>query len=237
MDLPQALHSVAVDLDRIDASAMFFGASVLEAYIDRKEMLDEELRPTEDVDVVLLLDRGGRGRNVAVAVEQELQRQGWRHDLRPDRKNPHAFISPSGVPVDIVMDRLYPQDDWVIRASEAPEELSLGPGRTIRIPTPAYFLACKVAASRNLERWEGQYYSHDLEDMSVLLAGCSTLLLSAEAGPPELRENIATWAIELLRKDTPYGEAAHALVLDNAPRAADVGEIEALLNELARLAG
>lgn len=234
MDYPRPLESVATDLDWLDPPPMFFGASVLEAYIDRREMLDEELRPTDDVDVVVHVG-SGRLQVVVAAVEWQLREHGWKDDMRPNRRNQHAFVSPSDIPVDVVMDRLFPDDDWPVRASHSPEELQLPSGRIIHIPTPAFFLACKIAASRNRTRWEGTYYSHDLEDIAVLMAGCSRLLLSAKAGPPVLKECLSGWATELLAKQTPYGEAANPLVLDNAPRAADHGDLQTLLDELATL--
>lgn len=233
MDFPTVLLAVASDLDWLDPPPLFFGASVLEAYIDRKEMLDEELRPTEDVDVVFQIDKAGQQRVVVATVEQQLRQRGWKHDLRPRRRNQHAFVAPSGIPVDVVMDRLYSQDDWPIRASRSPEKLTLGPNHTLNIPTPAYFLACKIAASRSPKRWEGRYYSHDIEDVAVLLAGCSRLLISVESGPPELKTFIADWAAELLARQTPYGEAAYELVLGNAPRAAKYDELQTLLRDLA----
>lgn len=234
------LDAVADELAWLDPAPFFFGASVLPLYLDEGK-LSGEARPTDDVDVIVALVAPGPMHLATANLEAELRARGWTHDLRPGRKNIHAFVSPSGVPVDLVLHRptsssseVPTVEDWPLRASSEPMLVHRPSARVLLVPTPAYFLACKIVASRNPKRWTGTYDAKDVEDIALLLAGCSGLLDSAHAGPLELRATLSAWATEVRSGSTSYGENVRELLLANAPRSVSA---EAIFARLATLEG
>ncbi|MBW2256987.1 MAG: hypothetical protein JRI25_20665 [Deltaproteobacteria bacterium] len=233
----QRLDSVVADLAWLSPDMMLFGAGVLSLYLDQSDVADD-LRPTEDVDAMLRLSGfGDRPAQVVVrGVEKELREHGWSPDLRPHRRNPYAYISPSNVAVDFVFAELCPPDDWVVFARQTAIEHRLSSGRIVRIPTPALFLVCKAEASRNPERWEGAYDSHDIEDIALLMGGCSVLAESLKTAPPEAAQYLSAWAQELLAGATTYGQQAYASLEGNWPRQVSSSRIDDLLHAMASLA-
>ena len=233
----ELLDSVAVDLAFLAEPPLFLGASVLELYVDRSEMLDGAFRPTEDVDVVVTLVPGAAGQGTVHEMEAELRAHGFVDDPRPHRKNLHAFISPSEVPVDVVMDAMFSPEDWALRSRADAQTVRLPSGTELLVPQPAAYLACKVAASRNRERWEGDYYCHDLEDVALLLAGCSVLAESASRSDEPLRLYLSAWADEVMAGETEYGRDAQTVLMSNVPAASSLSVLQDLLTGLVRLRG
>jgi hypothetical protein len=236
------LDAVASDLAWLDPAPFFFGASVLPLYL-ADGTLSEEARPTDDVDVILAVVAPGPMHLATANLEAELRARGWAHDLRPGRRNIHAFVSPSGVPVDLVLHRpgvssseVPTVEDWPLRASSAPMLVHRTNGRILRVPTPAHFLACKIVASRNPKRWTGPYDAKDVEDIALLLAGCGEVLDSARAGPPELRAMLTAWATEVRNGSTTYGRNVRELLVANAPRGVSADVIVERLAALENLA-
>ncbi|MBW2253711.1 MAG: hypothetical protein JRI25_03845 [Deltaproteobacteria bacterium] len=229
------LESVATDLEWLDSEVMFFGAGVLPLYLDEERVAAEGLRPTDDVDTLLTL-RNTESRSVRVLVdtiEAKLRKHSWKHDTRPHRRNPYAYLSPNQIAVDFVFDQLCPADDRVVLARHTAELHELPSGRTIRIPTPALFLVCKAEASRNPKRWEGAYDSHDIEDIALLMAGCTRLEPSVEASPDNARDYLRNWARELRDGESEYGQQALACLEGNWPRGVDIAAMDRLLAVLA----
>ncbi len=235
------LDAVAADLAWLDPPPVFFGASVLPLYLDAPGLTDEA-RPTEDVDVIIAVTAPGSINVATAGIEAELRSRGWAHDQRPARKNIYAFIAPSGVPVDLVFHRadVSPEpastiEDWPWRAALDPMVVRRATGLALRVPTPAYFFACKIAASRNPTRWSGPYDAKDVEDLALLLAGCSAMAASATAGPPALRAMLAAWASEVQGGTTAYGKTVRELLMANCPRSVPERIVVERIAELARL--
>jgi len=137
----ERLGSVSGDLAWLEAAVMFFGAGVLPLYLDRGTV-GEDLRPTEDVDALVQLSViPGKALQTKVQwIEERLRDHGWAPDLRPHRRNRHAYVSPSGIAVDFAFAELYPPDDWPVVAQETAVVHELSKGRSVRIPTPALYL-------------------------------------------------------------------------------------------------
>ncbi len=221
----QELEAIAVALAHHDPPPVFFGAAVLPLYLDRAAVLsDPQRRPTEDVDVIVFAEPGP---DQTQAVEADLQRAGWKFDMRTLRKsaNRHAMMDGHGIPVDIViadspMEK--PADleavDWPRFAASHAVSQELPSGRSIQIPTPAMFLACKVAASREPRRWRGEFDAHDVEDIATLLAGCSTLVASVRDAHAWTRAYLRRWLAEVSDGRTHYGSRTQALLEANWPR-------------------
>ena len=236
MLLDERLGSVGEDLETLGWEVMFFGAGVLHRYLDVACVIAEPMRPTEDVDVLVRVAATENPRTIAQEMEVELQRNGWKHNLRSHRRNVHAFISPGGIPVDIVIDSLYPADDWPVVASRSAERQQLQGGRTITLPSPALFLICKLEASKNAKRWDGPYESHDLEDVAQLLAGCSRLWRSIEAASPSAQLWLSEWATDVLSRST-FGTQSYACLEGNWPRGVEIELLDGLLRRLNDLLG
>ncbi len=230
--LDERLESVAADLDALGWRAMFIGAGVLHRYLDVPAVLAEPLRPTEDVDALLHVVLDQSAQQVARIVEVALQRHGWRPDMRSHRRNVHAYVSPGGIPVDIVIDALYPEDDWPVVAQQTAEEQLLPSGRVIRLPSPALFLICKLHASMSPRRWEGPYESHDLEDVAQMIAGCSRLPGSVEGCPKPARDWLRAWSRDVLA-GTTFGTQTYACLEGNWPKNIGLERLDTLLERLA----
>lgn len=231
----QRLESVAKDLDWLEADVMFFGAGVLALYLDNELVSAEALRPTDDVDALIGLP-GAQSKPINIlvnAVEATLRDHSWRLDMRPHRRNQYAYLSPNGIAVDFVFDELCSPNDWVLVAQESAQPFKLPSGRTISIPTPGVFLVCKSDASRSDGRWEAALQSHDIEDIVLLMAGCTTLERSIAAAPNAAREYLRVWANELLESESDYGQRAYACLEGNWPRAVEIEEMDRLLEILA----
>ena len=168
-----------------------------------------------------------------VGGDPRLRQHGWSPDLRPHRRNIHAYTSPGGVAVDIVMDVRYPLTDWPLIARESAEVQTFDEGRPFRVPTPALFMVCKLAASRSPRRWAGPYYSHDLEDVAQLMAGSTRLVDSVERADAKPRQWLHEWAIELL-EGTTFGAQSRACLEGNWPRQVPLERLDGLLRFLAR---
>jgi hypothetical protein len=141
------LEQVADELGWLGDAVMFFGAGVLPLYLDRDVVRADLPRPTEDVDALVRM-ASAIAKDVP-EMESKLLERGWKPDLRGHRPNLHAYISPAGIPVDFVFDVAYPPDDWPVLALGTRETQALPSGRAITVPSPALYLVCKLAASRN----------------------------------------------------------------------------------------
>lgn len=130
-------------------------------------------------------------------------------------------------------EELYPSDDWVIVSVGSSMIRRLSTGDAVRIPTPAMFWVCKVAASRNPKRWAGPYGSHDLEDIAALMAGCSELGQSVSTLGQAAANFLSAWAAEVLGGTSAYGRQAHACLEGNWPRQARLDTLEELLRAVA----
>lgn len=231
MNVIARLERVAEELAWLGDAVMFFGAGVLPLYLDRDEVRDDLPRPTEDVDALVRM-ASAVAKDIP-GMESELRRRGWKPDLRRHRRNLHAYIGPGGIPVDFVFDVAYPPEDWPVFALRTRERRTLPSGRAVTVPSPALYLVCKLAASRNEARWEGAYESHDLEDVALLLAGCSALAESVGACPSAARDYLRTWAVEVREAETVYGSRAYACLEGNWPRSVPVEQLDEWLVALA----
>jgi hypothetical protein len=78
---------VARDLAFLSPAPLFFGAAILELYLDAGRRLDWTLRPTDDVDVVVSVVAAASEFGAIASMEQVLHDRGFRPDPRPHRKN------------------------------------------------------------------------------------------------------------------------------------------------------
>ena len=74
---------------------------------------------------------------------------------------------------------------------------------------------------------------HPIEDIVLLMAGCTTLERSIAAAINAAREYLRVWANELLESESDYGQRAYACLEGNWPRAVEIEEMDRLLEILA----
>lgn len=163
------LDTVAEELSFLEPAPVFVGGATIGLFVDA--LGRSQLRPTLDVDCIV---PGVASRVAWWKLEEGLRARKW----SPDPEGPMCrYISPSGVTVDVMP--LDPAilgfaDRWYGEVVRRAASIVLPSGRTIRIPTPAYLLTCK------LEAWEDRgrhdpIMSKDLEDIMALLDGCREL--------------------------------------------------------------
>ncbi|MEZ4323421.1 MAG: hypothetical protein R3F61_38505 [Myxococcota bacterium] len=218
----ELLRLAARDLQSLDVPCFFFGGTVVGIHLDMLPSDDEE-RPTVDVDCV---PTGVASRAEMLTLEARLDRFGWRHDLRPDRRNAHARIAPSGVPVDLVPLHTLHDDDPVRLGRSVAVELA--PGEVVSILDSAAMVAAKLAAFRDRGSAD-PLMSHDLEDLTMLLSCCSTIEATLGTADARLRRRVRE-GLRALRADTFVLE-----VLDGSvPRGIDSAQVIARVERLSR---
>ena len=160
------------------------------------------VRATQDVDVIAevltLTDY--------YALERELEGAGFSHDRSPDAPVCRWVVGKCLLDV-------MPTDEgilgfgnrWFSEAIRTAESVQLPSGRTIRLVTPALFLATKLEAFRM--RGGGDFMaSHDLEDIVTVVDGRPELSGDVQASAPPLRAYIAN-EISALIQNTAFMEA------------------------------
>jgi predicted nucleotidyltransferase len=88
---------------------------------------------------------------------------------------------------------------WYKEAIVEAVEISLPSGISIRVVSPAYFLATKFEAF--MGRGKGDYFSHDLEDIVFVLENREKLIVELMDSPKELKQYFSQQAESLLNDD------------------------------------
>ncbi len=160
----------------------FVGGATTILYLDAKwESLDvAKIRPTEDVDCVVEI----RSYRDSRSLDKVLERIGFSHCI--DRGAPICRWIYKAIKVDVMPSDptvLGFSNPWYPAAIEHFQESVLPSGRKIRIFSPSYFLASKLAAFE--DRGKGDFIaSKDLEDIIIVLHGRKNLrteILSSHA--------------------------------------------------------
>jgi len=185
--------SIAVRLGELRERVMFLGGAVLGLLVDAPS----DVRPTEDVDVVIDL----RSQVDRVALDAQLLALGF----RPDRSE--------GAPIcrwclgDLKLD-IMPTDAailgfsnrWYAEALATATPREVAPGVRVKVVGAPYFVATKLEAF--FSRGGADFMaSHDLEDIIAVIDGRDALIDEVRAASPELRTYLATAFVGLL--ETP----------------------------------
>ena len=216
------LRRVAEDLAAIGVEAVFFGGTVVGLHLDALPRYDEE-RPTTDVDCT----------PVAVAslyemriFETRLDQAGWLHHVSAEKRNAYARIAPSGVPVDFVPLHMLDETDAVRLARRV--RMKIHPGLSITVLSSAGMVAAKLAAFRD-RGVDDPLMSHDLEDLAMLLACCTTIEDDLHLGGPGVLEQVRMGLAEI------WEDRYLLEILEwNFPRGSDAEVVLARLEKLAR---
>ena len=221
--LMRAVDRLAPIRDRL----VFLGGAVTELFISDPGV--QGFRRTKDVDVVI--DVGYLG-EYADTLREQLVQLGLREDVR------------EGAPVcrwlldDLIVDIMPTRGDilgfsceWYQLAFDTAQTISLPNGTTIRLVTPACFLATKLTAFANRGR-RNPMASHDLEDVIAVIDGRLEIVGDVATAPADLRAAIAAKFGELLtRPDAEEVVAAQLL-----PDAESQGRLPLVLERIEAMA-
>lgn len=187
------LAAVATALGELRDRVVFIGGAI--APLLQTDPPFPRARPTSDVDGVLMAGSYGE----AQRLQDQLAARGFRRELGNPR-HVHRWISPDGVPCDLVPAGEHlggTGNPWDVAAIETAVEMVLDPALTIRHASGPAFLALKWAAHDDRGR-DDPRTSHDLEDLLALLASRPSLINEVAAAPRVLRAYVAERSRELL---------------------------------------
>ena len=190
------LEEVASALGVLLPDVTFVGGSTTVLLVE--EASHHGIRKTDDIDVIV---------DVATLVEYQkiekiLRKLGFRNDVDGPICR-WLFDSKVGTMTLDVM----PTDEkilgfsnrWYKDAIAMATEVSLPSGVTIRVVTPLYFIATKLEAF--VGRGEGNYFSHDLEDIVFVMENRNRLIYELMDSPVELKQYFAEQAKSLLNNE------------------------------------
>ncbi len=190
------LEAVAGALDDLLPQVTFVGGCTTVLLVD--EAAHYGVRKTDDVDVII---------DVATLVEyykfsERLRELGFREDTdgpvcRWLFKTGTGMIKLDVMPIDEKI--LGFSNQWYKEAIGQAMEVAL-PNRTvIRVVSPAYFLATKFEAFAG--RGQGDFFSHDLEDIVFVLENRKEIIKDLMDCPDELKQYFSRQADVLLRDE------------------------------------
>jgi predicted nucleotidyltransferase len=203
------LMRVADRLAPLRDRLVFLGGAVTELFITAPGRRSS--RHTKDVDVVINVVNLGE---YSDTLREQLVELGLREDVR------------EGAPVcrwlldDLIVDIMPTRGDilgfsceWYQLAYDTARPISLPNGVTIRLVTPACFLATKLTAFADRGR-RNPIASHDLEDVVAVIDGRPEIVDDVTAAPADLRAAIAAKFGELLARADAEDVVAAQLLPD-----------------------
>lgn len=190
------LEVVAASLGSLLPKMTFVGGSTTVLLVD--EAAHFGIRKTEDVDVVV---------DVTTLVEyqkiaQQLRELGFIEDtegpvcrwlINNDLGRVKLDVMPTNEEILGFSNR------WYKAAVKDASEISLPSGILIRVVKPAYFLATKFEAFTG--RGEGDFFSHDLEDIIFVMENRNRLIFELMDSAEELKQYLSRHAAMLLNDD------------------------------------
>ncbi|NOY26671.1 MAG: nucleotidyl transferase AbiEii/AbiGii toxin family protein [Oligoflexia bacterium] len=225
MDPLEMMEKVAVLMERGGLDGTFAGGTVLALYVD--DVSREDLRPTQDVDVIVYADSYG-----AYQAEcRKLMRVGF----EPGREDgdPLCRYRGAGLIVDLMptpYKGMGTDNPWFGLATETAEWVELPGGTQVRIVSAPVYLATKVTAFEGRGRGD-LLMSKDFEDIVALVDGREHLVAEVEKAPGSLRVFVAKWCEELLRE-----RWLSDAVAGHVSRASGPGRIDVVMSRLRELA-
>lgn len=200
--------TVAAELGELAAQVVFIGGAI--APLLQTHPPFPRARVTSDVDGVV----ASTSYTDEEPLRHELNQRGFRQ--RMDAMHVHRWVSPSGIPFDLIPAGSHlggSGNPWDAVALETAIQLEIGSGVTIRHLSAPAFLAQKWAAHHDRGR-DDPLASHDLEDILALLASRPAIAKEVAAAPPALREYVRQRARAFL--DSRDAEDLLAAHLNNA---------------------
>ena len=181
-----------------------------------------ETRVTDDIDVIL----SAATRSQYYQVEQRLLALGF--SQRPHNEHPICRWFREEVILDVMPDDasiLGFSNRWYATAFEDARTFSVGDGRTVRVISPALFVATKLEAFAG--RGHGDFQaSRDIEDLVAVIDGRSELHGEISVAPPEVRAYLAAQLGALLAAEDFLSSLPGHLAGDHARMPIVVSRVE-----------
>ena len=182
----ESLERVAALFVDIPTRFVFTGGATIVLYVD--EILQDELRPTLDVDCVVEIF--SRGEYYALA--QKLREKGLEESMVKDA--PLCRWQYDNLIIDIMpcdASILGFTNRWYAEGINNCISYVLPSGRKIEIFSPIYLLASKVEAFKG--RGQDLRLSKDIEDIIILLDGCEVLEDDFNQASGEVQQFLTDW--------------------------------------------
>jgi hypothetical protein len=180
--------------DALREELVFVGGAVTGLLIT--DPAQPAIRPTEDVDLIVQ----AAIRTDYQRVEKALRQRGFANDMSKDA--PICRWRIAGVTVDVMptlVEILGFSNRWYPVAMATAEQTLLPSGTSIRLVTPAVFLATKFEAFAG--RGQNDYlFSHDLGDIISVIDGRDELIAECVGLDEELKTYLRQKTNELLTK-------------------------------------
>jgi len=190
------LEAVASSLGDLLSKVTFVGGGTTILLVD--EAAHFGVRKTDDVDVIV---------NIATLVEyhqfgKALRERGFREDaegpvcrwlIDTDIGTLKLDVMPTDEKILGFSNRWY--EDAIYEALD----ITLPNGKSIRVVNPVHFIATKFEAFAG--RGEGNYFSHDLEDIFFVMENRKGLLFELMDSSSELKQYFSKQATALLNDD------------------------------------
>lgn len=192
----EMITEVATALGDLLGQVVFIGGCVSGLLINDSFTM-EQIRYTEDVDVIVNVATNGDWRN----LQKQLNNRGFRQNLQDDVI---CRMRLGGLKVDIM-----PVDEcvlgfsnrWYKDAINNAERYTIKPDLNINIIAVEYFIATKLEAF--LGRGQDDILlSHDLEDVLTVFDGRSTIVADISKAKHDVKSYIAVELKKLIKNDS-----------------------------------
>jgi hypothetical protein len=224
--LTDNLIAVAANLRPLEIEFAFLGGCVVPLLLDDPDLVP--IRPTNDVDVVILLVR----QSAMAQIEDRLRRQGFVH--ADYQGAPICRWRLGEITVDIMPDGdagfMGLNTRWFPEALRSARPYALTGGEVPVISAPA-FVATKFSAYA--DRGRGDFYHRDLEDVITVVDGRASFAPELAASDEALQNYIRSE----LRRHLAEPRFVDSLVGHLPSDAASQGRLSGLLQRLRDLAG
>jgi predicted nucleotidyltransferase len=227
LDSVQAIRFVAERLDSLIERMVFLGGATLGLLVTAPGAAPP--RPTKDVDLIVEITML---EHLNLSFRSQLLSRGFR-EVTDEGVICHWEIE--GTKVDIMPTTpgiLGPSNRWYPAAVAQAQRYQFPDGPSIRLISPACFLATKLEAFAN--RGQGDFVHHDLEDVISVIDGRPTIEEEVESATSEIRDFISREIARFLANEAFVESLPGQLRGDSASQARLPG-LRARLHRIARM--
>ncbi|MGC4103737.1 hypothetical protein [Ferruginibacter sp.] len=210
-------------LEDLAPTCVFVGGATVDLYSERPA---SEVRPTEDVDVLIeLMNYHGYAH-----IEERLRQKGFVNDIESGvicRYRLHGIIVDI-MPTDSRV--LGFSNQWYTEGYQNAIDFQLDDSHMIKILRPDYFMASKVEAFRDRGKGDGRF-STDFEDIVYVLNARPSIYSEMKQAPEQLRVFLRDHFNELLAH--PYLEewiSAHLEFAEQRKISTIIGGLQELVH-------
>lgn len=177
---------------------VFVGGATAELYFSSDTF--HEIRETDDVDCVIHIEALGE----YYTLEEKLRKWGFQDDMSDNA--PICRKIYQGTKVDFMPtdeNILGFSNEWYESGILYAQNYTLTSGISIRIFTPTYFIATKIAAFLNESRkYHADFYaSHDFEDIISVLDNCEEILQDIRKADEKVKTYLKNNFINFLKNN------------------------------------